>query len=161
MPLGSERDLDAASTSDEDSAELVGSDAEDSAGPDNIQGYGEVQALAAYLVSVREGNMALSNTQAKEIIRLRKSLHKYDQQPTTFAPRHCTTLVKGKFKAPKRRSTNIVPGLGSRCFLGSNSVPVKWPDCYRYTEAIISEPCNLNPGPEKLKKKTTNHWSLV
>ena len=43
--------------------------------------------------------------------------------------------------------------LSLRCFLGSNSVPVQWPDCYRYTEAIISEPCNLHPGPEKLKKK--------
>ena len=57
--------------------------------------------------------MAFSNTQAKEIIRLWKSLHEYDQQPTTFAPRHRTTLVKGKFKAPKRRSTNVVPGLDS------------------------------------------------
>ena len=86
---------------------------QESTGPDNIQGYGEVHALAAYLVSLRDGNMALSNTQANEIIRLWKSLQEYDQQPTKFPLRHRTTLVKGKFKAPKRRSTNVVPGLDS------------------------------------------------
>ncbi|XP_022778182.1 uncharacterized protein LOC111319705, partial [Stylophora pistillata] len=167
LPLGSDRDSDATSTSDEDSAELVGGDSscatEDSSGPDNIQGYGEVQALASYLVSIGEGNMALSNSQANEIIRLWKSLHEYDKQPTTFAPRHRTTLVKGKFKVPKRRNTNVVPGLDStrRCFLGSNSAPAQWPDCNRYTEAVISELCNAHPGPERSSKKTSNRWSLV
>lgn len=78
-----------------------------------MEGYGEVQALAAYLVSLREENMALSNTQANEIIRLWNNLHDYDKQPTSFAQRHRTSLQKGKFKAPKRRSTTVVPGLDS------------------------------------------------
>lgn len=54
--------------------------------------------------------MALSNTQAKEIIRLRKSLHEYDQQPTTFAPRHCTTLVKGSLKLQREEVPILYQG---------------------------------------------------
>ncbi|KAK3729301.1 hypothetical protein QZH41_011429, partial [Actinostola sp. cb2023] len=116
VPEGSEKDSEDDSI-DEDSAEDASNElsreAEDSVGPDNVEGYAEVQALAAYLVSLRDGNMALMNTQATEILQLWNNLHEYDRRPTTFAPRHRTQLVKGRFKAPKRRSTNVVPGLDS------------------------------------------------
>ena len=45
--------------------------------------------------------------------------------------------------------------------LGSNSGPVQWPDCNRYTEAIIVQLCNLHPGPERSCNKTTSRWTLV
>lgn len=84
-----------------------------SVGPDNIEGYEKVQALADYLVSLRQGSMALTNSQADEIIRLWNNLHDVDKM-TKFSPRHRTMLTKGKFKASKKRKKNTVtPGLDS------------------------------------------------
>lgn len=136
---------------------------EPSVGPDNIEGYDKVQALAAYLVSLRDGSVSLTDTQATEIIRLWNNLHEYDKRPTTFSPRHRTELVKGRFKVPKRRTTCVIPGLEStmRCFLGSNAGPAQWPDCNRYVEAVISRLCDLNPSPERSKGSTKTRWTLV
>ena len=90
-----------------------------SVGPDNNKGHDKVQDFAAYLVSIRDGNMSLPDTQANEIIRLWNNLHEYDKRPTMFALQHGTELVKGRFKAPKSRTTGAVPGLDSH-----NSLPL-------------------------------------
>jgi hypothetical protein len=47
-----------------------------------------VTALANFLVSLTDSDMALTNTQANEIIRLWDHLDAYDKQPTVFSPRH-------------------------------------------------------------------------
>ncbi|XP_028513840.1 uncharacterized protein LOC114574708 [Exaiptasia diaphana] len=136
----------------------------DFAGPGNVQGYGQVQALAEYLVSLRGSDtMAISNSQAKDIVRMWNKLDAYDKKPTKFAPRHRTKLAKGKFKQPKKRSSIVIPGLDStkRSFLGTSSGPAQWPDCNRYVEAIIIKLCDIHPVPEKSKKTVTSRWNLI
>ena len=82
----------------------------ESVGPDNVEGFGKVNELAAYLLSLRNENGALSNEQAQKVITLWKNLSPYDQQPITFSPRHKPKLTQGRFKVSK---TSVVPGVDS------------------------------------------------
>ena len=72
-------------------------------GPDNVEGFGKVNELAAYLLSLRNENGTLSNEQARKVITC-------DQQPITFSPRHKPRLTQGRFKVSK---TSVVPGVDS------------------------------------------------
>ena len=143
--------------------QMEGPSIEESVGPDNIEGFQKVTALASFLVTLADSQMALTNIQADEIIRLWNDLDDYDKQPTVFSPRHKEKLVKGRFKSPKKRTNLVVPGLDStkRCFLGSSSGPAQWPDCNRYVEAVISQLCNVHPGPDRSGGTTTARWTLV
>ena len=88
----------------------------DSVGPDNIGGLDRVEALASYLVSLvpaHNTGIPLTNNQATKIISPWNQLDQYDKRPTKFSFRHCTK-ASGRFKAPKKRQTIVVPGIESR-----------------------------------------------
>ena len=87
----------------------------DSVGPDNIGGFDRVEALASYLVSLVPADntaISLTNGQATKIVSLWIQLDQYDKRPTKFSPRH-HTKVSGRFKAPKKRQSIVVPWVES------------------------------------------------
>ena len=74
-----------------------------------------MEAIASYLVSLVPADntaIALTNDQASNIISLWNQLDQYDKRPTTFFPRH-HTKASGRFKAPKKRKSIVVPGVES------------------------------------------------
>ncbi|XP_052466500.1 uncharacterized protein LOC128022785 [Carassius gibelio] len=102
---------------------------DDSVGPDNIEGYGAVQDLAEFLVSLRDHRLALSGEECIKIISLWQALGEYDKKKTIYPPRNQTNLKQGRFRATKKI---VAPGVESskRCFVGAHS-PAQWPDCNR------------------------------
>ena len=81
---------------------------QESVGPDNIEGFGKVNALAEFLVTLKDHSGAVTNQQAAVIIGLWNSLHPYDRQPTKFPPHHRDKLTQGRFKVSK---TSVIPGV--------------------------------------------------
>jgi hypothetical protein len=83
---------------------------QESVGPDSIPGYGRVQELAAYLVSLRQ-DIYLTNAQVTHLIRLWNNLSDYDKAPTVFEERF-SKEARGRYKA-KKSVRNVVPGVES------------------------------------------------
>ena len=82
---------------------------QDSVGPDNLPGYGAIQNLAEFLVTLVDGNMSLTRDQASNIIRLWQALSAYDKRRTDFQERYSPGIYH-KFRAPK---TDKHPGVQS------------------------------------------------
>ena len=77
---------------------------------DNIPGYSKVVELAAFLVSLREQEMALTTEQADTVIRLWDALSLYDRSRTRFPQRFSSTSGTG-FRGKKKK--NVAPGVVS------------------------------------------------
>ncbi|XP_070565611.1 uncharacterized protein [Ptychodera flava] len=144
-----------------DDVSMDGTD--DSVVPNNVPGYGQVEAFAEYLLQFAEKSSPLTNEQAARVIALWNNLHAYDHQPTQFPPRHRTRLTKERLQASK--STSVVSGkeflsTKRRC-PGKNASRVQWPDCNRYVECLMTKLCDLYPSSRKIGGKTTLRWTLV
>ncbi|XP_052466511.1 uncharacterized protein LOC128022772 [Carassius gibelio] len=102
---------------------------DDYVGPDNIEGYGAVQDLAEFLVSLRDHRLALPGEECIKIISLWQALGEYDKKKTIYPPLNQTNLKQGRFRATKKI---VAPGVESSktCFVGAHS-PAQWPDCNR------------------------------
>ena len=87
---------------------------QEAVGPDNIKGYGRVDALASYLFSLRDSSLALKNSQAERIVRLWNALLPYDKQRAS-TPQHPKPQIveMGRFKARKGSASCTVPGADS------------------------------------------------
>ncbi|CAB3997296.1 Hypothetical predicted protein [Paramuricea clavata] len=83
---------------------------DESAGPDGVEGYGKVAALAEFLLQL-EICSSLTNGQAQQVIELWSKLSTYDKKAVTFSPRHRRKLTQGRFKSSK--SSTTVPGVDS------------------------------------------------
>ncbi|XP_026110190.1 uncharacterized protein LOC113083135 [Carassius auratus] len=132
---------------------------DDSVGPDNIEGYGAVQDLAEFLVSLRDHRLALSGEECIKIISLWQALGEYDKKKTIYPPRHQTHLKQGRFRATKKI---VAPGVEStkRCFVGAHS-PAQWPDCNRVVEAIFTRLCALYPNAVRCEGVRVSRFTVV
>ena len=62
---------------------------QESVGPDNVEGYAKVEALATFLASLRfDPSIALTNQQASCIVDLRQDLEDCDKQMMHFRPQY-------------------------------------------------------------------------
>ncbi|KAK2874526.1 hypothetical protein Q8A67_021679 [Cirrhinus molitorella] len=132
---------------------------DDSVGPDNIEGYGAVQDLAEFLVSLRDHRLALTGEECAKIITLWQALGKYDKKKTVYPPRHQTALKQGRFRAMKKI---VAPGVEStkRCFVGAHS-PAQWPDCNRVVEAIFTKLCTLYPNAVRCEGVRVSRFTMI
>ncbi|XP_016104551.1 uncharacterized protein [Sinocyclocheilus grahami] len=132
---------------------------DDSVGPDNIEGYGAVQDLAEFLVSLRDHRLALTGEECFKIITLWQALGEYDKKKTIYPPRHQTTLKQGRFRATKKI---VAPGVQvwKRCFVGAHS-PAQWPDCNRVVEAIFTRLCALYPNAVRCDGVRVSRFTMV
>ncbi|KAG1973265.1 hypothetical protein F2P79_000769 [Pimephales promelas] len=129
---------------------------DDSVGPDNIGGYGAVQDLAEFLVSLRDHRLALTGEECAKIITLWQA---YDKRKTIYPPRHQTSLKQGRFRATKKI---VAPGVEStkRCFVGAHS-PAQWPSCNRVVEAIFTRLCALYPNVVRCDGVRVSRFTMV
>ncbi|XP_073689357.1 uncharacterized protein [Garra rufa] len=132
---------------------------DDSVGPDNIEGYGAVQDLAEFLVSLRDHCLALTGEECAKITTLWQALGEYDKKRTIYPPRYQSTLKQGRFRATK---TIVAPGVEStkRCFVGAHS-PAQWPDCNRVVEAIFTKLCMLYPNAVRCEGVRVSRFTMV
>ncbi|KAI7790166.1 putative beta-galactosidase-1-like protein 2, partial [Triplophysa rosa] len=72
-------------------AQMAESHIADSVGPENIEGYGAVQDLAEFLVSLREHRLALTGEECIKIITLWQALGESDKRKTIYSPNHPKT----------------------------------------------------------------------
>ena len=157
---------------------------QESVGPDGVEGYGCVTALAEFLLQL-ETCASLTNAQARKVIELWSKLSSYDKKPITFTARHRTRLTQGRFKSSvilfhswSRQYEKVTSSrwpiifnfpfnidelylLFLRCFLGQNSGPVQRPDCNRYMESLFVLLCQKYPANTKKNGKTIMRWTLV
>ncbi|KAK7922385.1 hypothetical protein WMY93_009287 [Mugilogobius chulae] len=131
----------------------------ESVGPDNVQGFKEVQDLADYLFKMKDHSLALTNEEASEIIALWSHLQDYDKKRTVYPPRYQETLSKGRFRATKK---NVAPGVEStrRSFAGGRS-PAQWPNCNRVCEGLFVRLCSEYRAARRIKGVRTKRWTLV
>ncbi|XP_057184273.1 uncharacterized protein LOC130550779 [Triplophysa rosa] len=132
---------------------------DDSVGPENIEGYGAVQDLSEFLVSLREHRLALTGEECVKIITLWQALGEYDKRKTIYSPRHQTTLKQGRFRATKKI---VATGVEStkRCFVGAHS-PAQWPDCNRVVEAIFTRLCALYSNAVRCDGVRVSRFTMV
>ncbi|KAL1265444.1 hypothetical protein QQF64_003471 [Cirrhinus molitorella] len=132
---------------------------DDSVGPDNIEGYGAVQDLAEFLVSLRDHRLALTGEECAKIITLWQALGEYDKKKTVYPPRHQTALKQGRFRATKKI---VAPGVEStkRCFVGAHS-PAQWPDCNQVVEAIFTKLCTLYPNAMRCEGVRVSRFTMI
>ena len=81
----------------------------DCVGSDGRPGYGQIRALAKYLVSLKDIT-ALSNEQVEYIEELFQHLHQTDKGRIKYAPRFKQQLNHGRFCMSK---STVVPGVDS------------------------------------------------
>nr|XP_054597768.1 uncharacterized protein LOC107391949 [Nothobranchius furzeri] len=135
---------------------------QDSAGPNNTEGFRAVQDLA--LFNLRKHSLPLTLEESNNIVALWKRLSEHDRQRTVFSPRHQTTLNKGRFRATKKKIYIyiVAPGVETtkRCYSGAR-IPGQWPDCNRIVEAIFVQLCMAYPNPKRVEGVTFSRWTLI